>query len=392
MQKKDQNYIKKENKGLVLDLIRTDGPLSRADIAKKTKMSPTTVSRIVASLIELNLVEETDQYTTGVGRKASLLAVKADSFFSIGVEIDEKWVRMGMIDFLGHLIKTDEVITNVDDEPAVFVMKLKEMLERFMANMAIQKDRIIGICIGVPGLINNLTGTVDISAQLNWHNVSLASQLEREIGLKVMVDNELKLKAYAERLFGKGRESKKLLMIGFGSGVGSALIIDGEIYRGHSNTAGEIGHTIVDPNGMLCPCGNFGCLQTYIAERFLLEEASKKADVRELQDIIMAAKNDEKWAVNIVERAVTYAAITINNSVCVNNPDKVILTGSLIDQSPYIREKILEMCDYQLWTPLKHSFTLEVSDLGSTGIVLGAGMIAQKHFINQLNFEEELIL
>src|SRR5699024_12657299 len=112
------------------------------------------------------------------------------------------------------------------------------------------------------------------------------------------------------------------------------------IYRGYLNSAGEIGHTVVDPNGMLCTCGNFGCLQTYIAEGFLIREASKQADVQDLEDMISAAEENQKGAVNIIDRAITYAAITINNSVCLNNPDKIILTGSTNEGFPYVLDRL----------------------------------------------------
>jgi len=207
----------------------------------------------------------------------------------------------------------------------------------------------------------------------------------------VLIDNELKLKAYAEKLFSKDKSSDTMVVLGFGSGVGSALIIGDTIYRGYLNSAGEIGHTVVDPNGMLCTCGNFGCLQTYIAEGFLIREASKQADVQDLEDIILAAEENQKWAVNIIERAITYAAITINNSVCLNNPDKIILTGSTIERFPSIRDRILEAANKQIWSPLSDTTTIEVSALGETGVILGAGLLSQRVYINQLNDEKEMI-
>lgn len=391
MQKKDQNYIKKENEGIVLDLIRTYGMISRAKLAKMTKMSATTVSRIASSLMELNLIQETNQYTTGVGRKAALLTMNPDSMLSVGVELDDTKIRVGFVNFLGNVIFSEKRQKNSRDSPELIISFLKEMIFRLIDKHQINSDKIIGVCIGLPGLINNETGNVNISTQLDWHDIQLAEKAKNELGFPVNIDNELKLKAYAESLFGKAQKSKRFIMLGFGSGVGSALMIDNKIYRGHLNTAGEIGHTIVDPNGMLCTCGNFGCLQTYIAERFLLKEASKNSEVHCLEDIIHAAKIHEKWAENIINRAVTYASITINNSVCLNNPDTIVLTGSLIDKSTYIRDEILKACEKQLWTPLKNTFALHISEIGSLGVVLGAGMAIQRDFVvHHLNFERGL--
>src|SRR5699024_2893899 len=128
-----------------------------------------------------------------------------------------------------------------------------------------------------------------------------------------------------------------------------------------------------------------------IAEGFLIREASKQADVQDLEDIISAAEENQKWAVNIIERAITYAAITINNSVCLNNPDKIILTGSTIERFPSVRDRIIESANKQLWSPLSDTTTIEVSDIGETGDILGAGLLSQRVNINKLNNYKYLI-
>lgn len=391
MKKKDQNFIKKENQNLILDLIQDHDLVTRAKLARLASMSPTTVSRIVASLIDIGLVKETNQYTTGVGRKATFLALNPDSLVSIGVELDERCIRVGFFDFLGREIITEKAEKDLREEPESVITNLKEIIFRLINQYQINRQKITGICVGLPGLVNHETGKVTISAQLGWENVPFAELLKSELDFQILVDNELKLKAYAERLLSKDKLSETMVVIGFGSGVGSALIIGDTIYRGYLNSAGEIGHTVVDPNGMLCTCGNFGCLQTYIAEGFLIREASKQSDAQNLNDIIDAAGEGHKWAENIVEKAITYAAITINNSVCLNNPDKVILTGSTIEQSPYIREKILDAAGKQIWSPLSDTTLIEVSELKENGVILGAGLLSQRVYINQLSDEKELV-
>src|SRR5699024_6181574 len=144
-------------------------------------------------------------------------------------------------------------------------------------------------------------------------------------------------------------------------------------------------------NGMLCNCGNFGCLQTYLEEGFLIREASKQVDVQDLEDIMLAADENQKCAVKIIERAITYEAITINNSVCLINQAKLILTRSTIERLPSVRDRILEAANKQIWSSLSDTTSIEVSDLGETGVILGAGLLSQRVYINQLNDEKELI-
>lgn len=392
MKKKDQIYIKRENQGIVLDLIHSYGMISRAEIAKVTKMSATTVSRIVNLLINLNLVRQTNQYTTGVGRKAALLTVNSESIISIGVELDKKIMRVGLIDFEGNIVFTENFIKKTNEKPEHVIMQLKEIIFRMIDEQKLQHDNIIGICIGIPGVINNESGIIKKSTQLGWNNIKFGEMLEEKLGFRVIIDNELKMKAYAESRIGQAKQSEKMVVISFGSGVGSALMIDNEIYRGDSNIAGEIGHTIVNPNGTLCTCGNFGCIQTYVGEYFLMEEASKSSqEVNQVADIVHAAMANEKWAINILERATTYAAIAVNNIVCVNNPDTVILTGSFIHQSSYVRDKIISKCMEQIWEVLKDSFQIKISEMNTSGVLLGAGLFMQKEFLDELNFEEPIV-
>ncbi|WP_175631942.1 ROK family transcriptional regulator [Virgibacillus siamensis] len=389
--KKSQNFIKRENQNFILELIQNNDLITRPKLASLANMSPTTVSRIVAFLIEEGLIKETNQYTTGVGRKATYLALNPDSLISIGVELDESLVRYGVFDFLGEAIVTEETEKGIGESPESLVKTMHEVITRLIHENQIDRSKITGVCVGLPGLVNHKNGNVIKSAQLVWEDVPLLQMLEEQLPFPIHIDNELNLKAYAEQLFIKNNTSHSTVVIGFGSGVGSALMIGDQIYRGYLNSAGEIGHTIVDPNGMLCTCGNSGCLQTYIAERFLVQEASKKSDAQSLHDISSAAEEGYKWAQRILNRAITYASITVNNCVCMNNPDRVILTGKMIEQFPHIGNRILQESRDKIWSPLNASTSIEISQLGEKGVIWGAGMYSQKEYINHLNTNKELI-
>ncbi|WP_264371402.1 ROK family protein [Virgibacillus necropolis] len=225
------------------------------------------------------------------------------------------------------------------------------------------------------------------SSQLVWEDVPLLRILEEQLAFSVLIDNELNLRAYAEGFLPKIKHHS-MAVIGFGSGVGSALMIGDQIHKGYLNSAGEIGHTIVDTNGILCTCGNFGCLQTYIAESFLVQEASKKSNAQSLHKIISATEKGYKWAENILSRAITYASITVNSCVCMYNPERVILTGEMIEQFLHVRDRILQESRNKIWSPLSDSTSIEVSQLGEKGVVLGASMYSQREYINHLSTEK----
>ncbi|MDY0393680.1 ROK family protein [Virgibacillus halophilus] len=240
-----------------------------------------------------------------------------------------------------------------------------------------------------PDLLTIKKGNVKLSAQFNWKDIPFLELLRSKIDLPLYIDNELKLQALAEYNRGGNSKQENMVVISFGSGVGSALISKGEIYRGEDNFAGEIGHTIVDPLGAYCPCGNFGCLQTYIAEQFLLDEASKTKKLNSIDDLISVAKEGEKWASNILDKATTYAALTVNNVICLNNPDVVVLTGSLVVNHPEIREEVLRKCKDQIWSAAAETFRLDTTEMGSEGVVVGAALSVQRKYLKEINLDHE---
>lgn len=386
---KNQDFLKRENQSLVLELILDQGPISRAEIAKKTKMSPTSASRIVASLNENGLIREIRLTHDEVGRKATYFIPSEDAAISIGVEIDQYNVRIGFMNFIGEMFEIQDFDYQPDDPQETVDFVASSILKMVNMGKTLQQ-KFIGICVGLPGLIENQQGIVKLSALFNWKEIPLANLLEEKVGFPVCIDNELKLKAFAEYNMDTNGQTDNMAMVGFGSGVGSSLVSRGEIYRGEGNFAGEVGHTVVDPYGVYCPCGNNGCLQTYIAEKFLLEEASKTKNIKRIRELVIESKRGEKWANNILDKATTYAAITVNNVVCVYNPDVVVLTGSLIEDHPVIMDKVLEKCVNQIWSPVKDSFQLRTAKVGLHGVVTGAAQIVQKDFLKKISFDSEV--
>jgi predicted NBD/HSP70 family sugar kinase len=220
-----------------------------------------------------------------------------------------------------------------------------------------------------------------LSAQLGWHHVPAAALFHEHLGYETVIDNELKARALAEHVKGRAIHSRKTALIRFGSGVGSALIIEGEIYRGENNSAGEIGHTVIDPMGTTCECGKVGCLQTYIAEGALLNEASKYSSITNLPDLFEASRSGHAWAEQIVRKAMVYMGVTINNILCMYNPDSIILSGDIVEKFHEVRTFMDEgELHAMIWEPLLHSFDIHYSSLEVEGVVLGSGMLAQKKF------------
>ncbi|GKS14664.1 transcriptional regulator [Paenibacillus chitinolyticus] len=381
MKKHDQDFMKRQNRLTVFEIIKHQQPISRASIAKQTGMSPTTVSRIVAELAEEGYLLESEQVSAGLGRKSTLLEMVDAAVLSVGVELDRHQVNIGIVDLQGNVVAMSQHPRSVEESPEVTLERVGTEIDQLTKSNEIDCERIIGVGVGLPGIIDNDTGEVMFSVQLGWRNVRLAERLKEITGYDVAVDNELKAKALAEHMKGAAIGSQRTVLLGFGNGVGSAFIMEGEIYRGRTNSAGEIGHTTIDPNGMLCDCGKAGCLQTYINIKSLLSEANKIRPVRSIEDLFEAKKAGERWALHLIERALMYMAITINNVVCMYNPDSVILSGELTDKFPEILDEVVDLCySKYVWEPLRGAFRILKSELHEQGVVIGSGLISQNCF------------
>lgn len=381
MKKHDQDFMKRQNRLTVFEMIKQQQPISRASIAKQTGMSPTTVSRIVGELKEEGYLLESEQVSAGLGRKSTLLSMVDAAVLSIGVELDRHQIHIGIVDLQGNVVASGQYPRATEESADVTLERIGAEIDRLTKSHGIDCARMIGIGIGLPGIVDNDTGVVVFSVQLGWKNVRLAERLREITGYDVTVDNELKVRALAEHLKGIAIGSNRTVLLGFGNGVGSAFIVEGEIYRGKTNSAGEIGHTTIDPNGILCDCGKAGCLQTYINMNSLLSEANKIRPIRSIDELFKARRAGERWAGYLIERAFMYMAITINNVVCMYNPDSVILSGELVDKFPEVFEEVVELCYSRfVWEPLRDSFRILRSELHEQGVVIGSGLISQNCF------------
>lgn len=379
--KQDQDVIKQHNKLMILDIIKTQRPISRAEIAKITQMSATSVGRFVSELCEEGVIRETELTSSGVGRKAVMLDIEPGAIYTIGVDIEKKQIKFGIMDFsetvtVQHRIDHIALSSTPEETASLICHEIRSMIEA----QGIPFEKVVGVGVGVPGVINYEQGVVQLSSTLGWNDVAFASLVENDLRIKTVIDNDLKVKILSEYLYGSAKGSNKTALIGIGTGIGSALIINGEIFRGGSNSAGELGHTTLDPNGNLCECGKRGCLQTYVDENSLILEARRVKDISDVRQVFAAARNDERWAKEIVSRTALYIGITINNVVCMYNPDTVILSGDLVENYKEIVDLVHEHSEQVIWEPFKGKFRVIPSELKGDAIVMGAGALALQHF------------
>jgi len=373
--KHDQGMMKRHHTLLVFRLIKRYGSLSRAKLTKLTQMSATSVGRIVKELIKEEFIIEVGESKGSVGRRAIMLEVNPNGGLFFGVNIEKNTIDVGVVDLNGSVqcVKAKKLVN--DSEPMKQLNDIIELIEELKGEYHHLAERIVGCGISVPGIVDFRSGKVLRVPQLRWNNVNVKEYLESKLGIKVFIDNQVKAILISESMYGSAVGVESAACIYVGSGLGAAFMENSELIRGVNNMAGEIGHTIISPNGMLCDCGRVGCLQTYICSSSLEKESGRTID-----EIFNASYKNEKWAVQLIEQATEYLAMTISNVVCTYNPEVIILAGTMVQEFPDWAKEVEERVDKFLWDNVIESVDIQFHS-NKTASILGASCIVLKEFL-----------
>ncbi|MEK5330105.1 ROK family transcriptional regulator [Lysinibacillus sp. FSL W8-0992] len=381
MKKQDQVQMRKQNKYIVLDAIRQMAPISRIQLSKYTKMSPTTITRIVQELEAEGFIQEGVSEETAIGRRPTLIHMREDALYTIGIEIDCFTIRIGILDFLGKLIAFQEVKCSIRHHYEEALHLLKQSIDNIMTEYQIVQDKLLGIGIGIPGVINNEEGIVVSSEQLKWENCHIKEDLNCIFGCEVIVDNELKMQINAEIGDIYTPMYSNCILVGIGTGIGASILLNGEVYRGIQNKAGEISHITINPFGEICHCGKRGCLSMYVSEVALLKRTPKNLNIQSIEEVLHCVDHGEQWAIDIQQDVATFLAIAINNLVCLYEPEAVIVSGEIIEHNVTFQKLLSEKCRQYIWKELQ-PFDLQFSNQLKEGVVKGAALQAQKQLLS----------
>ncbi|MCL1854139.1 MAG: ROK family protein [Clostridia bacterium] len=368
------SHIKIENRKLVFTCIFKQPGISRPQITNLTKLSAASVGRITDELLGEGLISEFDSDTGNVGRRPTLLRVCGESVLALAVELDRDKQACAAVDLTGRVqYRTERDFYAIAHNPRELCELVREMADEVMSKPSLADKRFPGIGIALPGLVDIDSGTLLLGSQFRWHNVPFGAILQDIFpAMTVTLDNEMNARALAESLYGVIRHEQNAVMLGIGSGVGAGIIVNGQVYRGNDNMAGEVGHIVMDPNGKMCECGRYGCLQTFVADWALTEDARRFKRDADIDDILQAADMGEQWAVSIIERFVRYTQTAISYFTSLLNPGVVVLSGQLLEDYPVLKEWLLRENPSHIWKPFSASSRLTMSSLGRDGAIIGA--------------------
>jgi predicted NBD/HSP70 family sugar kinase len=375
------------NRARVLGVLQARGTASQADIARQTELSPTTVSTLIADLLEDGaVVERTGAIRqapspTG-GRPPRLLSLNPSSGGFLGIDFGREMVRVAVANRAGDLLVDDRSDRlEVAHEAAEALGAAQRMAESLLAEAAIGPAGLqgAGVAVSAP-VLSDLPGFASGIIFPSWEGIDVAGVLADRLGVPVHLGNDANLGALAEATFGAGRRARHVLYVMLSEGIGGGVIIDGRIYSGSSGAAGELGHIVVNPEGQVCRCGNRGCLAT-VAGGAALTGALRLTHGSQisLDEVIELIHQRDAGALRLIDDAGRAVGRALAGICSVLDPGLVIIGGELAPAGEPLLDSIQESLAAWISPASGRRHPVVLGELGAKAEVLGAVALAMNH-------------
>lgn len=363
-----QQGMRRRNLSRVLHTVAAEGPLSRAAVAGHIGLTRAAVSTLVDELIRAGFLEELGpQRPGGVGRPGSALAVSGRGPAGLGAEVGVDHLAVIAVDLRGEVrARAERRVGNRGRAARPVLAELAALVRQVTEEAEAAGLRPTGLAVAVPGLVARGTRTVVRAPNLDWHETDVAALLPCDVPLTV--DNEANFGALAE-LWLAAESPADFLHVSAEIGIGSALVVDGQLLRGARGFAGELGHVPVRPEGPACPCGGRGCLEQYAGEEAVLRAAGVAPGPDRVSLLAERATAGDTGTRRALRGAGAALGIALTGAVNLLDPRAVILGGALSRLAPWLLPSLERELTRRTATPADG---VTVSRLGSDGPLLGA--------------------
>jgi len=284
------------------------------------------------------------------------------------------------------------------EEVAKTVEALAETVEGLIAEAEIEREKLVGVGIGLAGVIDSTRGICRYSPILNWRNVPLRDLLEERLSIPVYIDNDVNTLTLAEKLFGAGQGVDDFLTVTVGRGVGMGIVVNGQLYRGTRGGGGEFGHTVVDPEGPLCGCGKRGCLEAYVSDPAIVRmarEAIQRGGLSivpeelSVERVVALAWEGNEVARYIFDRAGRVLGMGIANLINIFNPRLIIISGEGVRAGDLLFEPMREAVRRYAFADLAEDTEIVVQEWGDDAWARGAASLVLQEIFKSPIYEGE---
>ncbi len=362
--------------GGILSLVRSGRATSRAEIARATGLSPTTVAVRVGMLIEAGYVREAGSGNSHGGRKPRQLEVDPRGGLIVGVDLGAKHASFGLFDIRAHRIADHHVEIDIAEGPGAILPWVATTAQRLATAHAQEGLRLIGIGLGLPGPISQPNGRlISPSRMPGWDGLDVASELTRLTGVPAVVDNDANLMALGEHI-SRGEDVDDFVFVKAGSSIGGGVIIGGALHRGHRGIAGDISHVAVHgAPATPCSCGRNGCLDAVAGGAAIVASLqAASVDVTDTAHVLALARDGHPLATQMLREAGIRTGTVLATVVNFANPQRIVLGGTLSEANAFVGG--VQSAIYTECLPIAtDGLEIEVSLAKGNGGIIGAAHV-----------------
>jgi len=377
----NRDLIRAINRSTILNLIKLHGAIPRAEIARLIGLSPATVSAISAELIQENLVFEKETGDSSGGRRPIMLAINPHGGCVVGIKVMEDHALGALTDLEATLLgKQSYSLT--DTSPVGVSQALSELVLELLNKSENPTPNLMGVGVGLAGIVDSVQGLVRQSPFFGWTDVPLREMIQNRVKVPVYLDNDVNTLAFAEKWFGAGRGIDNFLVVTFGRGIGLGIVVNGQFLHGTRGSAGEIGHTVIQPGGELCDCGKRGCLEMYASEPAMLRQSAEAFQQGQLsslpktpEEMVTLASSGETAAQEIFAQTGRLLGQSIANLINIFNPERILINGEGVRAGNWLFDPMRAAIDEHTMPSLRQDVSILVEPLGDDAWARGAASL-----------------
>ena len=384
-----RSLLRDLNVSLLIELVRRAGTVSRADLARQSRLSAPTVSNIVDKLIKRGIFNEVSLAPSSGGRPPVLLSIDPKAGYVVGIKLRAEGLTTVICDLDAQVVASRETEASLVGNPNAAILAIEQAVLRVLRDATVPQSKVLGVGVGLPGIIDTDRGICNFSHLLWWRDVDLAGPLRKRLGLPVWVDNDVNTLAVAEKWAGDAPDARDFVTLSVGRGVGLGIVIDRSIYRGANGAAGEFGHVIVEPGGAKCECGRFGCLEAIVGEGALRRSVGERLghDVTRTELIALIREGDEV-ARSVVENAGRRLGQAVANMMTILNPELLIICGEGTELGSAFIDPIVAAVREQTFGDLGRGVEVKVQQWGDEAWAVGAATQVLRESFSLPNTED----
>jgi len=369
-----QSSLRAANEQRIVTALRTAGPLTQAELARRTSLAPSTVSGIVSILAERGIVRAGDEPG---GRKGRLIHLDLEDRYVLGVELGNGHLSLALATLSSRVVDFVRRPLALGADAETSLGLVESLLADMLASAGASRTDLVRGGVAVPAPLD-VHGVLSTSPLIfpSWAGIDIATLFTERFGFPFAVDNDANLGALADYLWGAGQGSHSMVFVGMNYGFGAGIVLEGTLFHGATGVSGEIGHTTVDENGEFCQCGNRGCLNTIASINRALELlAPIHPEIDSAEKLLEAAAQGLPPAIRVLTDMGRASGVAIANVVNLLNPEVIVIGGDLTRAGEVVTDPMITMAK-RLSMPAASGVRLQTTPLGERVFALGGIALA----------------